>query len=66
MNNPEEQTEEAKPLTREEMIELLKDRNEFIADMDNLAPITHNWIDRGLKMTCERAGHPYHEAYKRV
>lgn len=24
----------------------------------------HNWVDRGLKLSCEGAGHPQHEVYK--
>jgi hypothetical protein len=38
--------------------------NQFQIDIDNLPKVTHHWIDRGMKMTCENAGHPYHEAWK--
>lgn len=34
-------------------------------DMDNPPTQGHNWIDRGLKYSCEGAGHPYHQSYKR-
>lgn len=37
----------------------------FSIDLDSLPKQEHNWIDRGLKMTCESPSHPYHEAWKR-
>ena len=37
---------------------------EFSIELDNLPSQGHLWIDRGLKQTCENAGHPYHEAWK--
>lgn len=39
-------------------------RSEHMVELDNLEPQTHLWTDRGLKQTCENAGHPYHEAFK--
>jgi len=33
-------------------------------DMDNPPQMKHNWIDRGLKLSCEDAGHPQHEVWK--
>lgn len=36
-----------------------------VFDPDNATPIKHRWIDRGLKMSCEGAGHPYHQAWKK-
>ena len=50
---------------REEQVEEERQNNEWLLDLDNLPPIPHRWIDRGMKMTCEDAGHPYHEAWKR-
>lgn len=38
---------------------------EFTVDLDNLPQQGHIWIDRGEKMSCENAGHPYHQAFKR-
>lgn len=43
--------------------EVKEEVNQFQIDIDNLPPISHNWVNRGLKMTCENAGHPYHEAF---
>lgn len=50
---------------RAKIHEELKDQYEYTFDMDKLKPQKHIWIDRGAKMTCEKAGHPYHEAWKR-
>jgi hypothetical protein len=38
--------------------------SEHLAELDHLPKQNHIWIDRGLKHTCENAGHPYHEAWK--
>lgn len=38
----------------------------IIAELDNLQPQVHRWIDRGAVMSCEGAGHPYHRAFKRM
>lgn len=40
-------------------------RSEHITELDNLPKQNHDWTDRGLKYTCENAGHPYHEAWKK-
>jgi hypothetical protein len=50
---------------REEQVEEERQKNEWLLDLDNLPPQPHRWIDRGMKMTCEDAGHPFHEAWKR-
>jgi hypothetical protein len=34
-------------------------------DMDNPPVIKHFWVDRGLVMSCEGAGHPNHRVFKR-
>jgi len=39
--------------------------NQFQIDIDNLPPVKHIWVNRGMKMTCEHAGHSYHEAWFR-
>ena len=51
-------------MSKEQIAEQMKRRNQFMLDLDSLTPQTHNWTDRGLKHTCENAGHPYHEAWK--
>lgn len=42
----------------------MESRNRFILEMDKLPSQVHRWTDRGAKMTCENAGHQYHEAWK--
>jgi hypothetical protein len=36
-----------------------------VFDPDTAPDQQHNWIDRGMKMSCEGAGHPYHQSWKR-
>lgn len=52
-------------LTREKIVDIMNKRNEFMLDLDNLRPQEHRWIDRGMVMSCEGAGHPNHRSYKR-
>lgn len=52
-------------MSREEIAELMKKRNEFMLDLDNLQPQQHRWVDRGAVMSCEGAAHPSHRAFKR-
>ncbi len=33
-------------------------------DPATVAPPQHRWVDRGLKMSCEGAGHPNHSHFK--
>lgn len=56
--------EEQSGMSKEQIAQKLNRRSEFMLDLDNLQPQTHNWTDRGLKYTCENAGHNYHEAWK--
>lgn len=49
---------------REEVIEQLQQTHEHIFDPATAKPILHNWVDRGLKFSCEGAGHANHEAWK--
>lgn len=57
--------QEQEGMTNEEVLEYMKKKSEYAIDLDNLEPIKHNWIDRGAKMSCEHAGHPFHQAFKR-
>lgn len=64
----EQQAEQVKNEQRdkkyEEIKQAMESRNKFILEMDKLPSQTHHWTDRGAKMTCENAGHQYHEAWK--
>jgi len=57
--------EEQAGLSKEEILDQLRQTAEFVADINNLKPQQHRWIDRGKIMSCEGAGHPYHQASKR-
>lgn len=35
------------------------------AEVDLSHPQPHNWVDRGLKMSCEGAAHPNHQVWKK-
>lgn len=37
---------------------------EHTVDLDKFEPKEHKWVDRGLVMTCEDAGHPMHRHFK--
>lgn len=50
----------------DEIKEQMKKQSEFMVELDNLKPIKHNWVDRGAKLSCENAGHAYHQAWKRI
>ena len=51
--------------TRDELTEELRTKTEHVFDPATAPKQGHRWIDRGLKMSCEGAGHPYHQAWKR-
>ena len=37
---------------------------EYELDLDSLPVREHKWVDRGLKLSCENAGHPSHAHFK--
>lgn len=55
---------EQSAMTPEQIRELMKKQSEWSMELDNLPPTNHVWTDRGAKLTCEGAGHPYHEFWK--
>lgn len=57
--------EEQSKKSYEEIKEAMQKQSDFMLELDNIQPQKHIWIDRGEKMTCENAGHQYHEAWKR-
>ena len=56
---------ESQEISVAQAAEQFKQNSEHVIDFDSLPKQNHNWIDRGLKFTCENAGHSYHEAWKR-
>jgi len=45
---------------KEKHEEIEEAKVEFEFDMDNMPAKNHNWVDRGMFLSCERAGHPNH------
>lgn len=53
------------PDMKKQIVKELGTKADFLFDIENLSPIKHLWTDRGAKLTCENAGHTYHEVWKR-
>ena len=51
--------------SREQVTEDMKTKSEYIFDPATAPKQLHRWIDRGLKLSCEGAAHPYHQAWKK-
>lgn len=52
-------------MTEEERKELHEQlQKEYSFDMDNPPRIAHRWVDRGLFLSCEGAGHANHRHFK--
>lgn len=51
--------------SREEIKAQLAETNQHVFDPETAQPVKHNWVDRGLKLSCETAGHPSHQTWKR-
>lgn len=51
----------SKDFVKEEQVEDISPQ--FTINLDDLPKQQHNWVNRGLKMTCETPAHPYHEAW---
>jgi hypothetical protein len=50
-------------LSRDEIREDMERRAEYVLDLDNLPKQTHNWVQRGAKVSCEGANHPHHSHF---
>jgi hypothetical protein len=53
-------------MTREQIFEHMAHKNESAVDLNNLPAQSHNFVNRGVVVTCEGAGHPSHRFYKRT
>jgi len=64
---PEERKEEVRAAqqgkSREEIMAEMERKSESVVDLDNLASVEHNWVKRGIKVSCEHAGHPHHSHF---
>jgi hypothetical protein len=41
----------------------IEDVNEYEFDVEQLKQVKHNWVKRGIIMSCEFAGHPNHRHF---
>lgn len=58
-----ELAEEQQGLPKDQIMEQMSSKSEFAIDLDNLPKQQHNWIKRGIKVSCEGAMHPYHSHF---
>ena len=50
-------------MSNEEVLDMLQKSSEHAIDLDNLPTVKHNWVKRGVKVSCEGADHPYHSHF---
>lgn len=50
-------------LSRDDIVQQMEAKAEFILDLDNLPRVKHNLIRRGVVISCEHAGHPSHRHF---
>lgn len=62
--------ESIKELQKDSPYEAIKDematKSEWMMELDNRPAVKHVWVDRGVVMSCENAGHPNHRSFKRM
>lgn len=56
---------EVEQLLREKKDDTGKPMYQHIFNPDTAPKQEHRWVDRGLKMSCEGANHPYHQSWKK-
>lgn len=56
-------------MSRDQIVDQMKAESEAVEDLDAIVDRgrqqTHHWVERGLKLSCEGAGHPNHHIWKR-
>jgi len=57
-------TPDKKEEIRRQIHEELQTRAEVTVDLDNLPKQAHRWVNRGLVISCEGAGHQNHRHFK--
>ena len=50
--------------SKQEIMDWMQKKTEYQLDLDNMHQ-EHNWVDRGVVMSCEGGTHPNHRAYKK-
>ncbi len=54
---------EQKDLSKDEIMDAMSEKSEYAVDLNELPKLKHNWIERGIKVSCEGAGHPHHSHF---
>jgi len=54
---------EQEGLSKDEVLDQMQSKSEYAIDLDNLPKTDHNWIERGIKVSCEGARHPHHSHF---
>lgn len=49
--------------SRAEIAAEMEQRSEYSLDLDGLPSQAHNWVKRGIVVSCEGAGHPHHSHF---
>lgn len=49
--------------SKEEIQQELAHKSEYTFDLDNFPSVDHNWVQRGIKVSCEGANHPHHSHF---
>lgn len=49
--------------SRKELLEQFQKSSEYAVDLNNLPKQKHIWIQRGIVISCEGAGHPGHRHF---
>lgn len=60
----QEVANEQSTMSREDIASLMASESETTFDPETVKKPKHRWVDRGLKMSCEGAGHPNHQSWK--
>jgi hypothetical protein len=47
----------------QEAAHMFEQSSEYSLDLGNLPKQKHNWVNRGIKVSCEGAGHPHHSHF---
>ena len=48
---------------RAEQLEEIAAESEYVVDVEKFKDIKHVWVKRGLKISCEGAGHAHHSHF---
>jgi hypothetical protein len=50
-------------LSKDQIKDQMEQQSEYAFDLDNFPSVSHNFIQRGIVISCEGAGHPSHRHF---